>query len=114
MPIAWLLASCAVPDAPPHVSIYAAGAYEPGRAPKVAADVDFQRHTILVDVNGERYTGDLIPRPDGASVKSELRSPSGATMECYLDRLLPEVWRGRCTDLQKHVFMLEVGHPWHV
>jgi hypothetical protein len=109
------MTACAVPGAPPHASIYPKGHHELANDPGYVLEVELERHIIKVDIQGERYTGELrrvLGYPN--SLQSRLLTRSGSWMECALNQLLPEVWDGECTDSQGHLYDLKVGSHWSV
>ena len=103
-----------IPDAPPHVSIYPQTHYEGIEDAALSADVDFKRNVIRVDIQGERYIGDMAWTPNENGFESQTRSSSGVAMNCFIGEWLPKVWHGKCTDSRQRVFILQVGHPAHV
>ena len=112
--MALLMTACAVPGAPPHAAIYPKGHYEFASAAGFALEVDFERHIINVDIQGERYTGKLVWTPEHRGFEAQLLTSNGAKMECFLTQQLADIWRGECNDSQGRVYALEVGHGWSI
>ena len=113
--LAMIMTACAVPGAPPYASIYPKGYYALGSDPGYVLQIDFERHTMRVSIQGESYAGQLVEIPGYRdSLQSQLLAASGATMKCTMNQLLPKEWDGQCTDALGHVYVLKVGGHWSV
>jgi hypothetical protein len=109
-----VLAGCMTLGGAQKVTIYVKGTNDDVSGPGLSGWVDFERRTFVADIHGQHFEGSLSLNPNVSHFKILPRATDGSELECYLDQLQPELWRGRCQDSQHRFYELRVGATFHI